>query len=477
MVNLNFKIKMANMEIGILRKEVESITVEIFRLIRKRFNLVKKIAEAKMRSGLPVEDVNTERKLKEIISKECESSSLNPEFGLRLLNLLIEESKNVQKGIIEKTVEKAAFSSPYEVFAEAKKMERIGKSIIHLEVGEPDFGPPERVKEAVLNALESGYVRYTETAGIPQLRERIAAFTNELFHADISPEQVIVTPGGRYAVFLAISSILSPGDEAIVFEPAWPAYKDCIKAVQAKAVSISTWLENDWEPDLNALAKHVTELTKLVVLNNPNNPTGKIVNDNVLGKIVEMAGENDIFILSDEVYSNFAFKPFKSILEFSDCKHIYVNSFSKTFGMTGFRIGYAISDAETIKKMTKIQNLCITSVPEFVQYAAITALECMEEAKEYMKTVRERMNFLCNALNKINVSYYRPDGGLYVFPRLQADNVDMQTFVKRLLLEKGVCVTPGTAFGDEYKNFFRVTACQPKEQLLEAVKRMEDLLK
>jgi aspartate aminotransferase len=465
------------MEINNLRKEIEGITAEIFKLIGKRFALAQDIARAKREKSLPIDDVDVEKKLKEIVIKNCESYGVNLDFGLRLLNLLIEESKNIQRSIIKGVEEKKAFSAPYEMFAEAKRLERMGKTLIHLEVGEPDFGPPEVVKEAVTEALRNNYAHYTETAGIPQLREKISSTVNERFNADVTPEQVIVTLGGRYAVYLCISSILSPGDEAIVFEPAWPAYKDCIRAAQARALTISSKIENNWELDLDALTSHINRLTKLIILNNPNNPTGKIFADDTLRQIVEIAQENDIFILSDEVYSNFAFKPFKSILEFSNCKYVFADSFSKTFGMTGFRIGYAISDVETIKRMTKIQNLCLTSVPEFIQYAAIKALDCMEEAKKYAKIVNERISFLCNALDKIPVSYNRPDGGFYVFPRLLSKNMDTQTFAKRLLIEKGVCVTPGTAFGEKYWNFFRITACQPKNLLREAVERMGDLLK
>jgi aspartate aminotransferase len=464
------------MEIGDLRKEIEEVTVEIFRLIGKRFVLAQKLASLKKEKGLSIEDADAETKLKEVVLKKCKSYGVDSNLGLRLLNLLIEESKNLQRNIYKTSEEKAAFSTPYEVFAEAKKIERTGKTLIHLEVGEPDFMPPEAVKESVADALKNNYVHYTETEGILQLREKIASVANEQFPADITPEQVIVTPGGRFAVFLGISSILSPGEEAIVFEPSWPAYKDCIKAAQAKVVIIPSKMENNWEPDLDALVSHITRFTKLIILNNPNNPTGKIIAKNVLRQIAEIAEENEVFILSDEVYSTFTFKPFKSILEFPNCKYIYVNSFSKTFGMTGFRIGYAISDVETIKKMGKIQNLCLTSVPEFIQYAAIKALDCREEAKKYAETVKERINFFCNALDKLPLCYYKPDGGFYVFPKLLNENMDAQNFIKRLLTEKGVCVTPGTAFGEEYKNFFRIAACQPKKMLQEAVERMESLL-
>jgi aspartate aminotransferase len=465
------------MGINNLRKEIENVTAEIFSLVGKRFVLSREIAKAKIKKGLPVEDVDAERRLKEIISEKCKSYNVDLGFGLRLLNMLVEESKRVQESLTVKTKEKMRFSAPYEVFAKAKEMEREGKTLIHLEIGEPDFGPPESVKEALKDAIKKGYTRYTETAGIPQLREKIASTINQKFQTDISSDQVIVTVGGRYAVFLAISSILSPGEEAIVFEPAWPAYKDCVKNIQAKPVKVSGKLESSWEPDLDALLKSINKSTRMIILNSPNNPTGKIISADVLERIVETARENNLFILSDEVYSDFAFKPFRSILEFSDCRYIYVNSFSKAFGMTGFRIGYAISDVETVKKMTRLQNLCLASVPEFVQYAAIEALNCMEEVGKNAEKIKKRQEILCNALDELPVSYYKPDGGFYVFPRLHDENFDTQTFIERLLTEKGVCVTPGTAFGEDYRNFFRISACQPEETLLEAAKRIGELLK
>jgi len=462
--------------IDALRREIRDITIEIFRLIGKRLSLARKIAKTKIQEGLSMEDREVERELREIVSEKCKSHGVNLNFGLRLLNLMIKESKNVQKTILdEKLKEETGSSTLYAVFTRAKKMEREGKSLIHLEVGEPDFGPPERVEEAVTAALNSGYVHYTEPAGVSQLREKIAATISERFNVDVSPEQVMVTVGGRYAVFLCVASTLLPGDEAIIFEPAWPAYRDCIEHVEGKPVVVSTSLESGWEPSVDLFLKSVNKSTKMIILNSPNNPTGKILGENALKQIVDVARKNNILILSDEVYSNFAFRPFRSILEFPDCRYVYVSSFSKAFGMTGFRIGFAISDSETIERMTKLQSLCLTSVPEFIQHAAITALDCREEAEEYVKTIEKRMNLVCNALRKLPLSYHKPDGGFYVFPKIR-NGMDGQRLTERLLTEKRVCITPGTAFGQKYKRFFRMAVCQPQKLLLEAVKRMEELL-
>jgi len=325
-------------EIDTLRKEIWDVTMEIYRLVGKRLSLAGKIAEMKNVKGSPVENTEVERKLREAVLEKCSSHGVNLNFGLRLLNLMIEESKRVQKEIVkEKSREKTGFSTPYAIFSKAREMERKGKSVIHLEIGEPDFGPPERVKKAVTEALKSGYSRYTESAGIPQLREKIATKVSERFQVEISPEQVMVTVGGRYAVFLCVASTLLPGDEAIVFEPAWPAYEGCVRSVEGKPVVVHTDLENGWKPDIDLLVESVNKSTRMIILNSPNNPTGKILEKNVFERIVEIAAENDVLILSDEVYSNFAFTSFSSILDFPDCKYVYVSSFSKAFGMTGFR--------------------------------------------------------------------------------------------------------------------------------------------
>lgn len=460
-----------------LREEVRSVTIEIMRLVGKRLSLVRRIGERKLRKGLPVENLEVERRLRKMVSEKCEAYGVSLSFGLRLLNLLIEEGKRIQKEALEKALEeKGGLSSPYAVFARARQIERSGRSLIHLEVGEPDFGPPEKVKEAVADALNRGYAHYTEPAGIPQLREKIAINISQRFKTDVSPDQVMVTVGGRYAVFLCIASTLLPGDEALIFEPIWPAYANCVREVGGRPVTIPTDLENGWEPNMDLLLEKINKSTKIIILNNPNNPTGKILEEPVLKQIVDVAREKNLLVLSDEVYSNFAFKPFKSILEFPECKIVYVSSFSKAFGMTGFRIGYAISDIETVRGMTRLQKLCLTSVPEFIQHAALAALDCPEEAGEYAKTVRKRMSLVCSALRKLPLSYYDPDGGLYVFPKIRDGKMNGEDFAERLLTEEGVCVTPGAAFGESYGYFFRMSVCQPKDFLLEAVKRMEELL-
>ncbi|MCP8317722.1 MAG: pyridoxal phosphate-dependent aminotransferase [archaeon] len=300
---------------------------------------------------------------------------------------------------------------------------------------------------------------------------------SERYGIDVSPEQVAVTSGGRFSVYASILSNLSPGGEAIVIQPAWPAYVDCIEAIGGRTISVKTNLEEGWRPDIESISNLINDSTELIIINYPNNPTGKVLEKRDMKALVDLAMERNITILSDEVYSDYSFKPFNSILEFHDCKSIRVSSFSKSYGMTGFRIGYAISDVKTIRKISRIQALAYTSVPEFTQYAAIEALKCKNDVKRYANLIRERINLVCKELKKMNLSYYEPDGAFYVFPQISKDkSFDAGKFALGLLNDKKVCVAPGITFGD-YPNFIRISACQAEHLLLEGLRRMGEMLR
>ncbi|MCP8306603.1 MAG: aminotransferase class I/II-fold pyridoxal phosphate-dependent enzyme [archaeon] len=459
-------------ELEALREEVRDVTNEIIRLTGLRFSLTKEIDRIKRSMKLPVVDYKVERDLKSSIIDACKKYDVDERFGLRLLNLLIDEAVRMQKSMDKGT--KAI--SVIDMFILAKKMEREGSPVIHLEVGEPDFGPPKKVKRRTYDAIERGFTHYTDPAGIPDLREEIANSVNKRYNIDVSPEQVAVTCGGRFSVYASILSKLFSGDEAVVIQPAWPAYVDCIEAVGGRAVAFKTKLEDGWRPDVESLSELLNDSTRLIVLNYPNNPTGKVLEKHDLKAIVELAKERDITILSDEVYLDYAFKPYNSILEFHDCKSIYVSSFSKSYGMTGFRIGYAVSDLETIKKISRIQALASTSVPEFIQHAAIEALRCEDDVKVYSNLIKRRIRLICKELRKMKIPHYEPDGTFYTFPQISQDrDFDIEKFSLDLLREKGVCVAPGTTFGD-YPNFIRISACQREHIMLEGLRRIGEVL-
>ena len=282
--------------------------------------------------------------------------------------------------------------------------------MIHLEIGEPDFGPPPSIKDAFANAITSGCYHYTDSRGIEVLREKLA-----LIHG-YTKETVMVTPGGRFGVYASIASLLKPGEEIVVIEPSWPAYADCAALNSVKVNTIKTTLENQWSPDVKEIDDAINDSTKMIVLNYPNNPTGKILATDTIESILSLAKDYGLYILSDEVYSKYCVKKFKSISEFNYDKSIVIESFSKTYAMTGFRLGYVLSNEMIIKQIAKLLAFAMTSVAEPLQYCALDALET-----EYVTNVEEtsiRLRTLVERLKQMDVSFVNPDGAMYLYPRI-----------------------------------------------------------
>ncbi|MFW9841990.1 MAG: aminotransferase class I/II-fold pyridoxal phosphate-dependent enzyme [Candidatus Thorarchaeota archaeon] len=454
-----------------LRKEIEQLTLEIVRLAGKRTKLTTDIGLEKQRLGLSLVNREVERNLRLKVLRQCAENGHDPNFALRLVNELIIESISKQE-LLEEPEEPL---SAYHIFVKVKQLENEGKEIIHLEVGEPDFGPPKPVAESLTKAAVSGHAGYTQSSGIRELQEKIAAYVNQSFNSDIATEQIIVTVGGRFALFLGLATNLNPGDEVIIIDPSYPGYSDCVKEMGARPVHISAKLDDGWNIDPDLLNEAINRTTKMIIINSPGNPTGKIVEKTDLKMIADLSIDNGLLIVSDEVYSAFSFRPFTSVLQFPECNHIHVSSFSKTFGMTGFRLGYAISSAETIQRMIQLQNLSLTCVSEFVQHAGLKALDCLEESRDYVDLVMRRQTIITKELDKLPVRYHQPEGGFYVFPKISYDLTGVE-FAERLLTEKDVAVVPGTAYGKDFTQFFRISVCQPENNLIESVRRMEEIL-
>jgi aspartate aminotransferase len=462
---------MSEEELERLREEVRRITEEIIHLVGTRLSLIREIGRIKRGLDIPPTAPEVEEALRETVLEACKEHNVGRKLGVAILNLLIREGVELQgggEGASERTI-------LYELFGEAKRLEGEGRKVIHMEVGEPDYGPPERVAEATTRALIAGYTRYTTSAGLPVLRRAVAEDLQRTHGVDVKSEQTIMTIGGKYAIYLAIKTLVSLGDEVIIFEPAWPVYRLCVEQVGGYPVTIKTRLEDAWSPDLEALEEAVNPSTRMMIISNPGNPTGKVYDEGLLRNLVETATENGLVVLSDEVYTLLSFKPFKSIFDLTDRDFVYVNSFSKTYGMTGFRVGYAVSDEETIRKMARMQSISVTSVPEFIQYGALEALKCGEEAEGYKELIAERLEAACRELDRLPTRYHRPDGAFYVFPEVEEYGFDSVAFAWRLLKEKGVCVVPGTAFGD-YPTFMRLSACIGVPLIREGIGRMGDLL-
>ncbi|MFQ5834013.1 MAG: aminotransferase class I/II-fold pyridoxal phosphate-dependent enzyme [Candidatus Thorarchaeota archaeon] len=460
-------------QLDALRSKIERITLEIIDCVGRRNSLVEDVAKEKTALGAPVINREVEIHLREAVVNRCRGIGVDPDFGARLLNQLISDSIRIQRKDAEPNV---AFNA-HAHFVRAKEMERSGREVIHLEVGEPDFGPPEAALKAMAEAVDSGCTHYTPSVGIPSLREKIADKLGSRYDRDVSPEEVIVTLSGKYALFLSMATTIQAGEEVIIIDPSFPAYSRCVRAVGGRPIHFPTDLDDGWDLDVDLLQRNVSPSTRMIMLNSPCNPTGKVLDESTMRKLVDLAAENDIRIVSDEVYSRFSYSPHTSILQFPHCNQVTVKSFSKPYGMTGFRLGYAVSDKDTIKKMAGLQHLHVTCVPEFIQYAGLAALDCEEEVQDNAATIKSRLDITNKLLGRLPVTFRQADGGFYIFVKLAEGLMRGREFAERLLSETGVCVMPGTVYGSQYALFFRVAVCQPKELLVKAMEQMEEVLR
>ena len=440
-----------------LRDEMRIVTADIVKLVQKRMSIASEIGNIKDNLMMKIEDISVEQDIARYVRELGTQFGLNNEFIGKLLNLLLLESINIQKA---KTSKKEAKLDHMAMFLKAKQLESEGKKIIHLEVGEPDYLPPVNVKNELLKTFEKKRIHYTQTNGVPMLRKLIAQ------ERSVKEENVIITPGARFAVFSAMVSNISVGDELIISEPAWPAYRDCANFIGVKVKAVRTSVEQKWELDLDHLEQLISSNTKMIVLNSPNNPTGKIIREREIDDILKLARKNDIFVLSDEVYSMYSYIPYKSILDFGYDKSIMVSSFSKSHAMTGFRVGYAISSKDIIDRISKIQAIAITSVAEPMQYAAIAAMN--SNVIKNMTLIKKRLDFIKSELENLPCEFVNPDGGMYYFVRFN-DSIDVNKIIFNLLNE-GVAVAPGIGFGETYIDFIRISACQPTKLLNDGLK-------
>ncbi|MEK0319556.1 MAG: aminotransferase class I/II-fold pyridoxal phosphate-dependent enzyme [Nitrosopumilus sp.] len=450
-------------DINKLRSKMDEVTLEMIKLLKTRTEIAKEIGEVKKNIGKGVIDELREDNLRGKVISLCKNIELDETIATKYLNFLLNESVKIQSDNKE---------THLSIFLKAKSLEQQGKKIIHMEVGELDFLPPPIVKNALAEVFDKGFLKYGQAKGMPVFREALAKHISNKFNVNVTQENIIVSPGARFSIFTAITTLLNPGDEMIVIEPAWPAYKDCALNAGIKVRTINTTLEDKWEPALEQIENIINSNTKMIVLNYPNNPTGKILPEKLQDDIVDISRKNNLFVLSDEIYSQYAKSNWKSILSYNYEKSIVTQSFSKSHAMTGFRIGYGIADTKIIEKMAKLQALCLTNVSEPIQYVAMKALDA--DTSNNTNTVQSRLDVLTQKAKEIGLDFDIPDGAMYLFARVKQDGFDSVQFANSAL-EKGLAIAPGEGFGD-YKNFIRISACQDEKILINGMNILKDIM-
>lgn len=361
----------------------------------------------------------------------------------------------------------------------AEKME----NVISLGVGEPDFKTPWHIREAGIKSLERSQTRYTSNWGLLELRKEITKFLDRKYSLKYNPEsEVLVTVGGSEAIEIAVKALISPGDEVLIPEPSFVCYVPIVKMAGGIPVIINTKEENEFRLTADEVRSAITDKTKMLILPFPNNPTGAIMLREHLEKIAEVLRDTDIVILSDEIYAELTYGGIShtSIAEINGMQErtILVSGFSKTYSMTGWRLGYACGPAPILKQMTKIHQFCIMSSPTTSQYAAIEALKNGDEDILNMQSEYDvRRTYIVNEFRKMGLSCFEPRGAFYAFPCIKTTGLSSEEFCERLLKEKHVAAVPGNAFGECGEGFIRVSYCNSLPNLKIAVSRIKEFLK
>ena len=366
----------------------------------------------------------------------------------------------------------------FEVLAKARALEAQGRDIIHLEIGEPDFDTPPAVVRAGLSALQRGETHYTASAGVPELREAIAAHLNSTRHLAVDPGQVIVTPGAKPIMFFAMLALLDAGDEAIFPDPGFPIYSSMITFTGATAVPLRLREKNDFNPDLDELRSLVTDRTKLIILNSPENPTGGVLSQSVIKEIALIAKARDLWVLADEIYAEILYEgSHHSILREDGMaeRTILLDGFSKTFAMTGWRLGYGVFPWPLVDPVTKLVANSVSCTATFTQRAGTAALtDRPPEVATMVKAFRERRDAMVTGLNRIDgITCREPKGAFYVFPNITGLGLgDSATVQDRILREAGVAVLAGTSFGAGGEGHLRLSYANSLENLHQSLTRI-----
>jgi aspartate/methionine/tyrosine aminotransferase len=365
----------------------------------------------------------------------------------------------------------------FEVLARARALEAQGRDMIHLEIGEPDFDTPENIRKAGEQALRDGFTHYNPSAGLPEARIAFAEYVQRTRAAEVSPDQVVITPGAKPIIFFSMLALLDAGDEVIYPNPGFPIYESMTDYLGAKRVPLMLSESDEFSVDPDRLAKLITKRTKLLILNSPHNPTGGVLSQDVVKRIAELAVKHDFYVLSDEIYARIQYegKPV-SPYAFPDMRErtIVLDGHSKTYAMTGWRLGFGVMPKEMALKVAKLQTNSNSCTASFTQIAGIEALRGPQASVDAMvKEFRTRRDLIVEGLNQVKgFRCHTPNGAFYVFPNITGTGMSSKEMENHLMEKAGVAVLAGTSFGSNGEGFIRLSYANSQANIRRALERI-----
>jgi len=371
----------------------------------------------------------------------------------------------------------------FEVLAKARRLEATGKKVVHLEIGEPDFATPDNIVEAGISAMQNGYTHYTPASGILEAREAVAGFVSRMLRTEVDPSEVVLVPGSKNVLLFTLLSCIEPGDEVILPDPGYPAYASQVNFIGAVPKTVTLRQESGFRMDLDELASLITPKTRMLIVNTPQNPTGGVLTEEDVKFVCDLVHKHDLLLVSDEIYSQLVYG-FHHVSPLSHPgmreRTVLMDGLSKSYAMTGWRLGYAVAPKELAAKLDKLMINTSSCAAAFTQIAAIEALSAPESehaVARMVKVFEHRRNLVVDGINAIpGMRCARPQGSFYVFPNIEGTGYEEHELSDRLLAEAGVAVLPGTAFGHAGKGFIRLAYTQSEDELKLGLDRIGEFI-
>jgi aspartate/methionine/tyrosine aminotransferase len=402
-------------------------------------------------------------------------------FVLRILFRVYYAPVDIEGGPAMRLAERMSrlgTETAFEVLAKAKRLEAEGQDIIHLEIGEPDFDTPANIVEAGRRALTGGYTHYGPSPGLMEVRERIAEEVSRTRGISVTADNVVITPGGKPIMFFSIMALVDEGDEVIYPNPGFPIYESMIRFVGGVPVPMVLSADRDFNVDVDEVAGQITSKTKLMIINSPNNPCGSIIGKDDLEELARLAIENDVIVLADEIYSRFLYEgEHHSVSSFPGMRDrtIILDGFSKTYAMTGWRIGYGVMPVELVEPISRLSTNSVSCTASFTQMAALEAMNGpQDDSYEMVAEFKKRRDIIVNGLNQISgIRCLMPKGAFYIFPNVDGTGMTSKQFADGLLQEAGVACLAGESFGKYGEGCVRFSFANSTENLQKALERIE----